>query len=88
MNNRKLGNSGLEVSPICFGGNIFGWTVDEQNSFELLDAFLDAGFNFIDTADVYSKWASGKQRRRIGNRARQMAEAARAIATRSSSRRR
>ena len=61
MDERKLGNSGLEVSPICLGGNVFGWTVDEQRSFKLLDAFVDAGFNFIDTADVYSKWAPGNQ---------------------------
>ena len=61
MNNRKLGNSGLEVSPLCFGGNVFGWTADEGTSFKLLDAFVDAGFNFIDTADVYSRWAPGHQ---------------------------
>src|SRR5208337_4115793 len=59
MNTRKLGNSGLEVSPLAFGGNVFGWTVDEPTSFLLLDAFVTAGFNFIDTADVYSKWAPG-----------------------------
>ena len=56
---RALGRSGLEVRPLCFGGNVFGWTVDEQRSFELLDAFVDAGFDFIDTADVYSRWAPG-----------------------------
>ena len=61
MTNRKLGNSGLEVSPLCFGGNVFGWTADENMSFQLLDAFVDAGFNFIDTADVYSRWAPGHQ---------------------------
>ncbi len=61
MQLRKLGNSGLEVSPICFGGNVFGWTIDEQTSLQLLDAFVDAGFNFIDTADVYSKWAPGNK---------------------------
>jgi aryl-alcohol dehydrogenase-like predicted oxidoreductase len=58
---RKLGNSGLEVSPLAFGGNIFGWTVDEPTSFRLLDAFVAAGFNFIDTADVYSRWAPGNK---------------------------
>jgi len=58
---RKLGNSGLEVSPLAFGGNVFGWTVDEPTSFRLLDAFMAAGFNFIDTADVYSKWAPGNK---------------------------
>lgn len=58
---RKLGNSGLEVSPICFGGNVFGWTVDESTSFKLLDTFISSGFNFIDTADVYSRWVPGHQ---------------------------
>jgi aryl-alcohol dehydrogenase-like predicted oxidoreductase len=59
MKTRKLGGSGLEVSPICLGGNVFGWTADEATSFAILDAFVDAGFNFIDTADVYSRWAPG-----------------------------
>ena len=59
MQTRPLGRSGLQVSPLCFGGNVFGWTVDEATSFSLLDAWLDAGFNFIDTADVYSRWAPG-----------------------------
>src|SRR6266853_3362478 len=59
MNRRKLGNSGLEISPLVFGGNVFGWTVDESSSFKLLDAFLAAGFNSIDTADIYSKWVPG-----------------------------
>jgi len=59
MNKRKLGNSGLEISPLVFGGNVFGWTADEPSSFKLLDAFAAAGFNSIDTADVYSKWAPG-----------------------------
>ena len=59
MEKRRLGRSNLMVSPICFGGNVFGWTVDEATSFRLLDAFLEAGFNFIDTADVYSRWAPG-----------------------------
>lgn len=58
---RKLGKSGLEVSPLCFGGNVFGWTVDEQNSFKILDAFVDAGFNFVDTADAYSAWVPGNK---------------------------
>ena len=61
MQKRRLGNSGLEVSPLCFGGNVFGWTVDEARSFQLLDAFVDAGFNFIDTADVYSAWVPGNK---------------------------
>ena len=59
MNLRPLGQSGLQVSPLCFGGNVFGWTVDAATSFKLLDAWVDAGFNFIDTADVYSAWAPG-----------------------------
>jgi aryl-alcohol dehydrogenase-like predicted oxidoreductase len=59
MKKRKLGNSGLEVAPLAFGGNVFGWTVDEPTSFALLDAFVAAGFNLIDTADVYSRWVQG-----------------------------
>src|ERR1700730_11530748 len=59
LTKRKLGNSGLEIAPIVFGGNVFGWTADEATSFELLDAFVAAGFNAIDTADVYSKWVPG-----------------------------
>jgi len=59
MNRRKLGNSGLEISPLVFGGNVFGWTADEATSFTLLDAFVDAGFNAVDTADIYSRWVSG-----------------------------
>ncbi|MCG2593620.1 aldo/keto reductase [Ramlibacter sp. XY19] len=59
MNLRPLGRSALRVSPLCFGGNVFGWTADERTSFSLLDAWLDAGFNFIDTADVYSRWVPG-----------------------------
>ena len=58
---RALGRSGLQVSPLCFGGNVFGWTVDEATAFSLLDAWLDAGFNFIDTADVYSRWVPGHE---------------------------
>lgn len=56
---REIGRSGLQVSPLAFGCNVFGWTVDEPTSFSLLDAWVDAGFNFIDTADVYSIWAPG-----------------------------
>jgi aryl-alcohol dehydrogenase-like predicted oxidoreductase len=59
MNTRTLGRSGLQVSPICLGGNVFGWTVDEAMSFRLLDAWVDAGMNFVDTADVYSRWVPG-----------------------------
>ena len=58
-NKRKLGTSDLVVSPLTLGGNVFGWTVGEPSSFKILDAFLEAGFNFIDTADVYSMWAPG-----------------------------
>ena len=61
MKNRQLGNSGLEVAPLALGGNVFGWTVAEPTSFKLLDAFAAAGFNFIDTADVYSTWVPGNQ---------------------------
>src|ERR1700712_1385382 len=56
---RPLGRSGLDVSPVCLGGNVFGWAIDEQVSFRLLDAWVDAGMNFVDTADVYSKWVPG-----------------------------
>ena len=59
MEMRQLGRSGLQVSPLCFGGNVFGWTVDEPTSFALLDAWVDAGMNFVDTADVYSRWVPG-----------------------------
>lgn len=61
MKKRRLGKSELEIAPLAFGGNVFGWTIDEQTSFELLDAFVAAGFNLIDTADVYSAWASGNK---------------------------
>ncbi len=61
MEKRQLGNSGLETAPLAFGGNVFGWTIDEKISFELLDAFTDAGFNLIDTADSYSRWKPGNQ---------------------------
>lgn len=61
MTNRvKLGTTDLEVSRINFGGNVFGWTLDEQKSFEILDAFTAGGFNFIDTADTYAWWVNGK----------------------------
>jgi aryl-alcohol dehydrogenase-like predicted oxidoreductase len=61
MEKRKLGNSGLEVYPLALGGNVFGWTVDEAGSFEILDRFAGAGFNLIDTADSYSKWVPGNR---------------------------
>lgn len=59
MQLRELGRSGLHIAPIAFGGNVFGWTADKATSFALLDAFVDAGFNLIDTADVYSRWVPG-----------------------------
>lgn len=61
MEKRKVGKSELEVYPFALGGNVFGWTADEKTSFEILDAYLDAGFNFIDTANVYSAWVSGNK---------------------------
>lgn len=59
MQKRTLGRSGLEIAPLVFGGNVFGWTADQARSFELLDRFVERGFNAIDTADVYSAWAPG-----------------------------
>jgi aryl-alcohol dehydrogenase-like predicted oxidoreductase len=59
MEKRKLGRSDLEFAPLAFGGNVFGWTADEAMSHRLLDAFVDAGYSFVDTADVYSRWAPG-----------------------------
>ncbi|MBX9693923.1 MAG: aldo/keto reductase [Cyanobacteria bacterium] len=61
MKRRKLGRSTLEVAPLAFGGNVFGWTADEATSFKLLDGFIDAGLNLIDTADIYSAWKEGNQ---------------------------
>ena len=59
MKRRPLGRSGIQVAPLAFGGNVFGWTVDRPTAFRLLDTFTDHGFNLVDTADVYSKWAPG-----------------------------
>ena len=60
MTTRRLGRSDFQVNgPLAFGGNVFGWTADEPTSFRLLDAFVAAGLNFIDTADVYSRWKPG-----------------------------
>jgi aryl-alcohol dehydrogenase-like predicted oxidoreductase len=59
MKFRQLGKSDLRIAPLMLGGNVFGWNVDEKTSFALLDAFVDAGFNGIDTADTYSRWAPG-----------------------------
>jgi aryl-alcohol dehydrogenase-like predicted oxidoreductase len=61
MDKRALGLSGIKVAPLCLGGNVFGWTADEAMSFALLDAFVAAGFDFVDTADGYSNWAPGHQ---------------------------
>lgn len=59
MQKRKIGNSQLLVSPLAFGGNVLGWTIDKTTSFEVLDAFYASGCNFIDTANFYARWASG-----------------------------
>lgn len=59
MQYRPLGRSGLATAPLAFGGNVFGWTADRATSFSLLDAFVDGGFNLVDTADIYSRWAPG-----------------------------
>ena len=71
MERRTLGNSGLEIAPLIFGGNVFGWTVDEPGAFGLLDAFLASGFNCVDTADSYSTEQGG----RIGDDHREVDEA-------------
>ena len=59
MTKRKLGDSDLEFAPLALGGNVFGWTIDEETSFAVLDAYFEGGGTFIDTADVYSTWAPG-----------------------------
>ena len=59
MEKRKLGRSGLEIAPLVFGGNVFGWTADEATSFNMLDRFTYAGLDGIDTADAYSRWVPG-----------------------------
>ena len=61
MEKRQLGNSDIKVAPLTFGGNVFGWTIDEKTSFEILDAFVAAGLNLIDTADTYSTWVPGNK---------------------------
>ncbi|MGE0614227.1 MAG: aldo/keto reductase [Bacteriovoracia bacterium] len=61
MRTRTLGKSDLQIAPLALGGNVFGWTIDEAMSFRLLDQFVDAGFNLIDTADIYSMWVPGNQ---------------------------
>jgi len=59
MSKRELGRSGIQVPSLTFGGNVFGWTIDQPTSFSILDALLDHQLNFIDTADVYSRWVEG-----------------------------
>jgi aryl-alcohol dehydrogenase-like predicted oxidoreductase len=80
---RSLGRSGLLVSPLAFGGNVFGWTVDEAASFRLLDAWVDAGFNLVDTADVYSRWVpdhtGGESETIIGKWLRQSGKRSRVV---------
>lgn len=61
MDKRLLGNSDISVAPLAFGGNVFGWTLDEKGSFELLDAFVAAGFNLVDTSDTYPRWVPGNK---------------------------
>lgn len=61
MTKKKAGNTELEIAPLIFGGNVFGWTVDEKTSFDLLDQFVNNGYNCIDTADSYSHWAPGNK---------------------------
>lgn len=58
---RPLGRSGIEIAPLVLGGNVFGWTADEPTSFRILDRFVDAGFDAIDTADAYSAWVPGNK---------------------------
>jgi len=61
LQKRRLGLTDLSIAPLVLGGNVFGWTADEKTSFDLLDRFADAGLNAVDTADVYSRWASGNK---------------------------
>jgi aryl-alcohol dehydrogenase-like predicted oxidoreductase len=59
MDHRRIGGSDVTIAPLVLGGNVFGWTADRKTSFELLDAYIDAGFNAVDTADAYSRWVPG-----------------------------
>ncbi|AEI38011.1 aldo/keto reductase [Zymomonas mobilis] len=61
MEQRLLGKTGFKIAPVVLGGNVFGWTIDEKRSFEILDAWVDAGFNAVDTADIYSAWVNGNK---------------------------
>ena len=78
----RLGSSDLDVFPLCLGGNVFGWTADEADSFAVLDAYAAAGGNFIDTADVLLGVGSRPLGRRVGDDHRQVAEPRAATATR------
>ena len=75
MQRRKLGRTDLSIAPVVLGGNVFGWTADAKTSFDLLDRFAAAGFNAIDTADVYSAWAPGNKGGESGDDHRRMDEA-------------
>jgi aryl-alcohol dehydrogenase-like predicted oxidoreductase len=61
MQKRTLGNTGIKVASLMLGGNVFGWSADQATSFRILDAFVDRGYGFVDTADMYSRWAPGNQ---------------------------
>ncbi|TIV91964.1 MAG: aldo/keto reductase, partial [Mesorhizobium sp.] len=61
MQKRRLGRTDLSIAPLVLGGNVFGWTADEKTSFDLLDRFVGAGLNAIDTADAYSRWVPGNK---------------------------
>ncbi|WP_295677103.1 aldo/keto reductase [uncultured Mucilaginibacter sp.] len=61
MEKREIGSSGIKIAPFALGSNVFGWTIDEKQSFTILDGFVDAGFDLIDTADVYSTWGAGNK---------------------------
>jgi aryl-alcohol dehydrogenase-like predicted oxidoreductase len=61
MSKRQLGRSGIQISPLVLGGNVFGWTADKARSFDILDRFTDAGLETVDTADVYSRWVPGNK---------------------------
>lgn len=74
MEKRRVGNSELSIAPIVLGGNVLGWTADEATSFRILDAFIDGGFNAVDTADTYSRFVAGNKGGEIRDHYRQVAE--------------
>ena len=74
---RTIGQTGITLSPLVFGGNVFGWTADKAASLAMLDRLLDAGRTSIDTADVYSRWVPGNQGRRVGDDPRRVDAVAR-----------